>query len=204
MNATMSRNLIRFIAAPVAAAGIMGGAAWASAPANASTTRTLHRRAYTGMRRNARHLATCRSLLRRMTRRWTPSAGVSFFGHGYNGGLCSITMEPLTLRELTRSVPQQRRLGSGSASAVCCNVIGDERQRDLANRPRGRSCRRGRCGFSMDVSKPVVASALSARGPEPLSWLTGSVNGVAGASFSLDRCGSGPSRVCPAPVLQPN
>ena len=39
MNATMSRKLIRFIAAPVAAAGIMGGAALGfSALANASTT----------------------------------------------------------------------------------------------------------------------------------------------------------------------
>ena len=38
MNATMSRNLIRFVAAPVAAAGIMGGAALGfSALANAST-----------------------------------------------------------------------------------------------------------------------------------------------------------------------
>jgi hypothetical protein len=39
MNATMSRNLIRFVAAPVAAAGIIGGAALGfSALANASTT----------------------------------------------------------------------------------------------------------------------------------------------------------------------
>ena len=38
MNATMSRNLIRFVAAPVAAAGIIGGAAVGfSAIANAST-----------------------------------------------------------------------------------------------------------------------------------------------------------------------
>ena len=38
MNATMSRNLIRFVAAPVAAAGIMGGAALGfAALANAST-----------------------------------------------------------------------------------------------------------------------------------------------------------------------
>ena len=38
MNATMSRKLIRFVAAPVAAAGIMGGAAVGfSALANAST-----------------------------------------------------------------------------------------------------------------------------------------------------------------------
>ena len=38
MNATMSRNLIRFVAAPVAAAGIMGGAALGFATlANAST-----------------------------------------------------------------------------------------------------------------------------------------------------------------------
>ena len=38
MNATMSRNLIRFVAAPVAAAGIIGGAALGfSAAANAST-----------------------------------------------------------------------------------------------------------------------------------------------------------------------
>jgi hypothetical protein len=38
MNATMSRNLIRFVAAPVAAAGIIGGAALGfSAHANAST-----------------------------------------------------------------------------------------------------------------------------------------------------------------------
>ena len=38
MNTTMSRNLIRFVAAPVAAAGIIGGAALGfSALANAST-----------------------------------------------------------------------------------------------------------------------------------------------------------------------
>jgi hypothetical protein len=38
MNATMSGNLIRFVAAPVAAAGIIGGAALSmSAIANAST-----------------------------------------------------------------------------------------------------------------------------------------------------------------------
>ena len=38
MNATMSRNLIRFVAAPVAAAGLIGGAALGfSALANAST-----------------------------------------------------------------------------------------------------------------------------------------------------------------------
>ena len=38
MNATMSRNIIRFVAAPVAAAGIIGGAALGfSALANAST-----------------------------------------------------------------------------------------------------------------------------------------------------------------------
>ena len=38
MNATMSRKLIRFVAAPLAAAGIMGGAAVGfSALANAST-----------------------------------------------------------------------------------------------------------------------------------------------------------------------
>ena len=38
MNATMSHNLIRFVAAPVAAAGIMGGAALGfAALANAST-----------------------------------------------------------------------------------------------------------------------------------------------------------------------
>src|SRR3954454_13890931 len=38
MNTTMSRNLIRFVAAPVAAAGILGGAALGfSALANAST-----------------------------------------------------------------------------------------------------------------------------------------------------------------------
>jgi hypothetical protein len=38
MNATLSRNLIRFVAAPVAAAGIIGGAALGfSAVANAST-----------------------------------------------------------------------------------------------------------------------------------------------------------------------
>ena len=38
MNATMSRNLIRFVATPVAAAGIIGGAALGfAAAANAST-----------------------------------------------------------------------------------------------------------------------------------------------------------------------
>ena len=38
MNATMSRNIIRFVAAPIAAAGIIGGAALGfSALANAST-----------------------------------------------------------------------------------------------------------------------------------------------------------------------
>ena len=71
MNATMSRNLIRFVAAPVAAAGIMGGAALGfAALANASTGRRPAR--IRVVQRTARRLATCRSIPSPVTRRWTP------------------------------------------------------------------------------------------------------------------------------------
>ena len=49
MNATMSRSIIRFVAAPVAAAGIIGGAALGfSALANASTAAAPTACTYTG------------------------------------------------------------------------------------------------------------------------------------------------------------
>jgi len=90
MNATMSRNLIRFIAAPVAAAGIMGGAALGfSALANASTTPDASPAcAYTG---NATQCQTPGNVQISTE----PSSAVldaaqqqyPFFGDGYEGDL---------------------------------------------------------------------------------------------------------------------
>lgn len=49
MNATMSRNIIRFVAAPIAAAGMLGGVALGfSALANASTADAPAACTYTG------------------------------------------------------------------------------------------------------------------------------------------------------------
>ena len=90
MNATLSRNLIRFIAAPVAAAGIMGGAALGfSALANASTTAAASPAcAYTG---NATQCQTPGNVQISTE----PSSAVldaaqqqyPFFGDGYEGDL---------------------------------------------------------------------------------------------------------------------
>ena len=97
MNATMSRNIIRFVAAPVAAAGIIGGAALGfSAVANASTVRRPAR--IRVVRRSARRLATCRSILSRVTRRWTPlSSSIHSSGMAMRRSAVSSPREPLTV-----------------------------------------------------------------------------------------------------------
>src|SRR5262249_43724683 len=86
MNTTMSRNLIRFVAAPIAAAGIVGGAALSfPAFANASTPPAC---AFTGG-------ATQCQTPGNVQINAQPSSAVlyaaqqqyPFFGYGYGGGL---------------------------------------------------------------------------------------------------------------------
>jgi hypothetical protein len=90
MNTTMSRNLIRFIAAPVAAAGIMGGAALGfSALANASTTADASPAcAYTG---SATQCQTPGNVQITTEANYAALDAAQlqypFFGYGYNGGL---------------------------------------------------------------------------------------------------------------------
>ena len=86
MNATMSRNFIRFVAAPVAAAGIMGGAALGfSALANASTAAAC---TYTGSATqcqtpgNAQINAEPGNAALYAAQQQYP-----FFGYGYEGAL---------------------------------------------------------------------------------------------------------------------
>ena len=90
MNATMSRNLIRFIAAPVAAAGILGGAALGfSALANASTVAAASPTcAYTGS------ATQCQTPGNVQITTEPGNAALDaaqqqypFFGYGYGGGL---------------------------------------------------------------------------------------------------------------------
>ena len=70
MNATMSRNLIRFVAAPVAAAGIMGGAALGfAALANASTPPAC---TYTGSATQCQTPGNVQINTSQVTRRCTP------------------------------------------------------------------------------------------------------------------------------------
>jgi hypothetical protein len=89
MNATMSRTLIRFVAAPVAAAGILGGALGLAAVANASTvTAASTDCADTGS-------ATLCQTPGNAQINTEPDSGplyaaqqqYPFFGYGYNGGL---------------------------------------------------------------------------------------------------------------------
>ena len=85
MNATMARNLIRFVAAPVAAAGIIGGAAVGfSAIANASTVECT----YTG------NATQCQTPGNVQINTEPGNAALDaaqqqypFFGYGYEGGL---------------------------------------------------------------------------------------------------------------------
>ena len=89
MNATMSRNLIRFVAAPVAAAGIIGGAALGfSALANASTVAAPMACTYTG------NATQCQTPGNVQINTEPGNAALDaaqqqypFFGYGYEGGL---------------------------------------------------------------------------------------------------------------------
>ena len=91
MNATMSRNLIRFVAAPVAAAGIMGGAALGfSALANASTVAAAPMASTT----DTGNATQCQTPGNVQINTEPGSAALyaaqqqyPFFGYGYEGGL---------------------------------------------------------------------------------------------------------------------
>jgi hypothetical protein len=89
MNPTMSHTLIRFVAAPVAAAGILGGALGLAAVANASTVAaTPTACAYTGSATlcqtpgNAQINTEPDSVPQYAAQQQYP-----FFGYGYDGGL---------------------------------------------------------------------------------------------------------------------
>ncbi len=89
MNATMSRSIIRFVAAPVAAAGIIGGAALGfSALANASTADAPTACTYTGS------ATQCQTPGNVQINTEPSNAALDaaqqqypFFGYGYEGGL---------------------------------------------------------------------------------------------------------------------
>jgi len=89
MNATMSRSIIRFVAAPVAAAGIIGGAALGfSALANASTAAAPTACTYTGS------ATQCQTPGNVQINTEPGNAALDaaqqqypFFGYGYEGGL---------------------------------------------------------------------------------------------------------------------
>ena len=89
MNATKSRNLIRFIAAPVAAAGIMGGAALGfSALANASTTAAASPAcAYTGNATQCQTLGNVQITTEPSNAVLDAQQQYPFFGYGYEGAL---------------------------------------------------------------------------------------------------------------------
>jgi hypothetical protein len=86
MNATMSRNLIRLVAAPVAAAGIIGGAALGfSAVANASTPPAC---AYTGGATQCQTPGNVQiNTQPGITALYAAQQQYPFFGYGYGGGL---------------------------------------------------------------------------------------------------------------------
>ena len=100
MNATMSRNLIRFVAAPVAAAGILGGPLWASPHLPTQAPSRPHQRSarMRVMRRNARRPSNVQintepgnAALDAAQQQYP------FFGYGYEGLCCFITAAPLTV-----------------------------------------------------------------------------------------------------------
>ena len=89
MNATMSRNIIRFVAAPIAAAGMLGGAALGfCALANASTAVEPPACTYTGSSTQCQTPGNVQI---------NSQPGIAaldaaqqqypFFGYGYEGGL---------------------------------------------------------------------------------------------------------------------
>ena len=89
MNPTMSRTLIRFVAAPVAAVGILGGAMGLAAVANASTVAAAPTAcAYTGS------ATLCQTPGNAQVNTEPDYAALyaaqqqyPFFGYGYDGGL---------------------------------------------------------------------------------------------------------------------
>src|SRR3954452_24077151 len=135
MNTTMSRNLIRFVAAPVAAAGIIGGAALGfSALANASTAAAAPTACtYTG------NATQCQTPGNVQINTVPDNAGLDaaqqqypFFGYGYEGALlfhhsdrsCRLTRSTHSGRErsfdpaLSDPTPTRKRKLKMSATPV--------------------------------------------------------------------------------------
>ena len=89
MNPTMSRTLIRFVAAPVAAVGILGGAMGLAAVANASTVAAAPTAcAYTGSATLCQTPGNAQINIEPDTAPlYAAQQQYPFFGYGYNGGL---------------------------------------------------------------------------------------------------------------------
>ena len=89
MNPTMSRTLIRFAAAPVAAVGILGGAMGLAAVANASTVAAAPTAcAYTGSATLCQTPGNAQINIEPDTvPLYAAQQQYPFFGYGYNGGL---------------------------------------------------------------------------------------------------------------------
>jgi len=89
MNPTMSRTLIRFVAAPVAAVGILGGAMGLAAVANASTVAAAPTAcAYTGSATLCQTPGNAQiNIEPDTTSLYAAQQQYPFFGYGYNGGL---------------------------------------------------------------------------------------------------------------------
>ena len=89
MNATMSRSIIRFVAAPVAAAGIIGGAALGfSALANASTAAAPTACTYTGSATQCQTPGNVQiNTEPGSAAQYAAQQQYPFFGYGYEGAL---------------------------------------------------------------------------------------------------------------------
>lgn len=88
MNATMPRTLIRLAAAPVAAAGILGGALGLAAVANASTVADAPTAcAYTGSATLCQTPGNAQIDIEPDSASVYAAQQYPFFGYGYNGGL---------------------------------------------------------------------------------------------------------------------
>lgn len=89
MTATMSRILIRFVAAPVAAAGILGGALGLAAVANASTVAAAPTAcAYTGSATLCQTPGNAQiDTEPDYAALYAGQQQYPFFGYGYDGGL---------------------------------------------------------------------------------------------------------------------
>jgi len=89
MTATMSRHLIRFVAAPVAAAGILGGALGVAAVANASTVAAAPTGcAYTGSATLCQTAGNAQiDAEPDYAAMYAAQQQYPFFGYGYDGAL---------------------------------------------------------------------------------------------------------------------